>query len=209
MFKIILPLILLFNSFFASGQIRNHLIENDLELMELKGPVKVLIKKRFRVKHTTDSTYILKDYNTLAWEGQKYKFNKSGYKTEHLLFDLRENSSLDDMKWIFHYDLKNRLKKEVFIKFSKPADTSVTTYSYPNDTLIIKRNGKTEVQHIINDDQEVILSLSNDGYQTRRLYQYDDFDRLIRYENYEDKDFIQHLHLYTYKDSLTNNVSTS
>ena len=174
--------------------------------MKLNGVVKVLIDKKLRVNHTTDSTYILEDYNILEWEVQKFKFNESGYKTEHLLFDLRENPSLDSLKWIYQYDSKNRLNKELFIKYTQPVDTNITTYSYPNDTLAIERKEKTEIQHIINKNQEVIISHSDNGYQTKRLYKYDNLERLIRYENYEDKDFIQQLHIYTYKDTLTDNV---
>ena len=190
---------------FLWGQMRNHLSKNDLELQNLNGPVKVLIEKKLFVKHTSDSTFVLED-NMMDWEGQIINFNKSGYKTEHLIFDLGENSILDSLQWLFKYDSRNRKTKKLHFAYGS-SDTTITTYSYPNDTLVLERNDKVEIRHVFSEDQEIIYSVNADGYTTKRLYQYDKAGRMLRYEDYEDKEFIQHLHLYFYKDSLTPQIS--
>ena len=76
--KILLP-IFIFNFFIASGQIKNNLIKNDLSQENLYGQVKTIETKTYRVKHTSDSTYVLEDDNILMREGAKLYFNKDGY----------------------------------------------------------------------------------------------------------------------------------
>ncbi len=61
-------------------------------------------------------------------------------------------------------------------------------------------------RHKITSDKEIITSVSRNNYKTKRLYQFDDFNRLIRYEDYDDKEFVQQLHIYSYLDTTTTNV---
>lgn len=207
MFRRLLVLIFLANAINVSGQIKNKLVKNDLELKKLKGPVKTILGKTYGVKYTSDSTYLLQDNNLLRWDGYKFEFDEKGYEKELLSFDSR----LDNLKWIFRHDSKDRLIKKIALKLSDPVDTLfITTYKYKSDTLVLSETKmntkKIQTEHKIIEDKEIIRTASEDGYETRRLYQYDKFNRLIRYEEYKDEEFIQRLQIYTYKDSLTDNV---
>lgn len=203
--KILLP-IFIFNFFLASGQIRNNLIKNDLSQENLIGQVKTIETKTYRVKHTSDSTYVLEDDNILMREGAKLYFNKDGYRTQLSSFDLKKESPLDSSKWIYRYDKEHRLIKKLRIHYDNPIDTSITTYKYINDSIVLRNSDIASSKHKITSDKEIITSVSKNNYKTKRLYQFDDFNRLIRYEDYDDKEFVQQLHIYTYLDTTTTNV---
>lgn len=49
---------------------------------------------------------------------------------------------------------------------------------------------------------------SDSSYITKKLFVYDKQNRLIRYEDYADKDYIQDLRISTYKDTISKNKFT-
>ena len=206
MFRKILLLIFIFIYSLTFGQIKLDLIQNDLESENLKGQVKSITSKNYRVSYTSDSTYILEDENIITWGGSTVNFNKNGYKESRVSFDLKKENPLDSLKWIYKYDKDNSVVQEFWIDYGTPIDTNITIYEFKNDSIVLKQNEIAASKHKITSHQEIITSISKNGYKTKRLYQFDDYDRLIRYEDYEDKEFIQELHIYLYQDSISKNI---
>lgn len=206
MFREILLLIFIFIYSLTFGQIKLDLIQNDLDSENLNGQVKSITSKTYRVNYTSDSTYILEDENIITWGGFTVNFNKDGYKECRVSFDLKKENPLDSLKRIYKYDKENRVVQELLIDYGTPIDTNITIYEFKNDSIVLKQNEIASSKHKITSHQEIITSISKDDYKTKRLYQFDDYDRLIRYEDYEDKEFIQELHIYLYQDTLSKNI---
>lgn len=204
--KILILILISSYSSLAYTQIKLDLIQNDLASESLKGKVKSITSKTYRVSHNSDSTYVLTDDNITTWGGSIVNFNLDGYKECRLAFDLKKEKPLDSLKWIYKYDDKHRVVQELWINYGTPIDTNITYYEFKDDSIVLRQNEIASSKHKITSNQEIITSTSKNGYKTKRLYQFDNHDRLIRYEDYEDKEFIQELHIYTYRDTLSKNI---
>lgn len=205
--SIILFLIKFIPSF---GQIDNNLTKLDLASNDLNGPVKLLVSKKYRIDSANDSILKMKSFSLLNLDGMKLIFNKEGNLMTKVFFDLRTDRGTDSLKWFYKYNSKSRILEENFIDYKRPKDIQLLSYQYQNDSLIlskrITKNHKVISTYEIDSNILIVRTIQNNSYKTKRLYQYDKWNRIIRYEDYHDKEFIQELHLYTFQDTLNDNI---
>ncbi len=208
--KIFLILILL--PIVGFSQMRSRLNSTDLKRYDLKGNVKEMIFKEYEPRFSKDTTYTLELYDFLGPSNFKLEFNKFG--------NLKSKSELrsenDSIKvgaiWHYKYDNKNRILKEQRFSFQYSKDSTTWNYQYIGDSIInIQQLDKIYkilyYTYIEKGNFEYLNHANSDSsYVTKRLYVYDKFDRVIRSEDYENKDYIQDLRITTYNDTVSSNV---
>ena len=193
------------------SQMRNQLSSTDLKRYELNGRVKEMVFNEYEPRFSNDTTYTLELYDFLGPSNFKLEFNKSG--------NLKAKSELrtdnDSIKvgaiWNYKYDNQNRILQERRYSFQYSKDTITWNYEYVGDSIInVNQLDKTyEIlyyTYIKKGNLEILNhSNSDSSYVTKKLYVYDKFNRVIRSEDYEDKDFIQDFRITTYKDTISLN----
>lgn len=113
--------------------------------------------------------------------------------------------------WTYKYDNKNRILKEERFSFQYFKDTITWNYEYVGDSIInIQQLDKTYkilyYTYIEKGNLEFLHNANSDSsYVTKKKYVYDKFNRVIRSEDYENKDFIQDLRITTYNDTINSN----
>ncbi len=195
-------------------QMRERLNSTDLERYKLTGKVKQVIHTEYEPRFSNDSTYTLKLYDFLAPHNYKLEFNRNGNLKTRI--ELRkENDSLKvGAVWKYTYDSNNRILQEKRISFQYSKDTMIWNYKYKGDSIIkvnqlsktykilyytYKQRGNMEYLNHANSDSSLV---------TKKLFVYDKQNRLIRYEDYLDKDYVQDLRISTYKDTISKNKFT-
>lgn len=196
------------------AQMRERLNSTDLERYGLVGKVKEVIHKEYEPRFSNDSTYTLELYDFLAPHNYKLEFNQNGnLETRKEL--RKENDSLKTGAiWKYKYDSNNRILQEKRISFQYSKDTMIWNYKYKGDSIInvnqldktykilyytYKQKGNKEYLNHANSDS---------SYITKKLFTYDKQNRMTRYEDYADKDYIQDLRITTYKDTISKNKFT-
>jgi len=194
------------------SQMRSRLNSTDLIRYDLKGNVKEMVFKEYEPRFSNDTTYTLELYDFLGPSNFKLEFNKFG--------NLKSKSELrsenDSIKvgaiWLYKYDNKNRILKEERFSFQYSKDTATWNYQYIGDSIInIQQLDKTYkilyYTYLEKENFEYLNHANSDSsYVTKRLYVYDKFDRVIRSEDYENKDYIQDLRIKTYKDTVSSKI---
>ncbi|WMI65456.1 hypothetical protein RBH94_15495 [Aestuariibaculum sp. YM273] len=190
------------------SQIRERLNSTDLEKHGLTGKVKKVIHKEYEPRFSNDSTYTLELYDFLAPHNYKLEFNYNG--NLNIKTELRkENDSLKTVAiWKYKYDYNNRILKEKRISFQYSKDTMIWNYEYKGDSIInVNQLDKTYKILYYSYKQEgnkeyLNLANSDSSHITKKLFTYDKQNRMTRYEDYADKDYIQDLRITTYKDTI-------
>jgi hypothetical protein len=150
-------------------------------------------------------------YDFFGLQNYELDFHQNGYletKTELGT----ENDSLKAIAvWEYKYDAKNRIIQEKNISFKHSKDTVIWNYQYEGDSVTyIQQLDKTfqilYYTYIQNGELEYLNTANSDSsYLTKYLYKYDKQNRLIRFENYTNKEFVQDLKIYTFKDTISRN----
>lgn len=196
------------------AQMRERLNSTDLERYGLVGKVKEVIHKEYEPRFSNDSTYTLELYDFLAPHNYKLEFNQNG-NLETRTELRKENDSLKTGAiWKYKYDSNNRILQEKRISFQYSKDTMIWNYKYKGDSIInvnqlditykilyytYKQKGNKEYLNHANSDS---------SYITKKLFTYDKQNRMTRYEDYADEDYIQDLRITTYKDTISKNKFT-
>lgn len=209
----IISFTLIFHITLCTGQMRERFYRNDLKLYNLNGKVKDVKHIEYEPQYNTnDSTYVLKIFDFLSMKNYISTFNRSGYleKKVELHFDLKDSMSVSAI-WTYNYDKKNRIIRE-FKDFKRHGDTSSWNYSYNKNSTLIKYYQKD--YHVlyykysqINNVELLTTANADSSYQRKIKFIYDKRNRLVRYENYEDKDSILNLRILRYDDTSYNYIS--
>jgi len=188
---------------------KERLIFNDIQRLGLEDQVKEVFHKEFRPIFTNDSTYNLEfKFDFLLSFNYKYEFNNNGYLTHKTEYRKERDSLAVRVMWHYNYDSINRIKQEKRISLEFSRDTSVLDYEYIGDSITnIKRFDKTfKLQYftyIQKGDLEILHYYNSDSsFVTKQLFAYDKYNRIIRSEDYKNKEFIQHLTTKIYSDTI-------
>lgn len=195
------------------GQMRERFYMNDLKMYKLNEKVKDLKHIEYEPRYNNiDSTYVLKIFDFLSMKNNISTFNRSGYleKKIELSFDLKDSMSVSAI-WTYNYDKKNRIIRE-FRDSKKYRDTSSWNYTYNKNNTLIKYYHKyyrvLYYKYSQSNDLELLTTANSDStFQTKMRFVYDKRNRLIRYENYEDKDSILDLRILRYDNKSRNYIS--
>lgn len=205
-------LLFLIIPFFSFSQIRKQLNETDLSLYNLNGSVKEVIHTEYEPKYSNDSTYTLQLYDFLGPHNYKLSFSKIGNLNEKVELKKEQDSLIAGSTWTYEYDKKNRIKEKLLISHQYSKDTIRWEYSYIGDSIIdIKQLDKTYkvlyYTYLEKGEYEYLNHTNSDSsYTTKNLFVYDNQNRLIRSEKYEDSNYIKDLQIKTYTDSISQNV---
>jgi hypothetical protein len=183
---------------------------NDLKRQKLNGKVKeVKFVEYEAIYNTKDSTYTLEIYDILTMKNNISSFNKFGYleKKTELSFDIKDSMSISAI-WTYKYDNQNRIVRE-FRDSKKYGDTSSWNYKYDKDKTIVKYYAKNfnvlYYEYTQINDLEILTTANSDSsYQRKVKFIYDNQNRLIRYENYENTDSIVNLRILSYNKKSRN-----
>ena len=190
---------------------RERLNSTDLERYGLTGNVKEVIHKEYEPRFSNDSTYTLKLYDFLAPHNYKLEFNQNGNLNTRSELRKENDSLKTGAVWKYKYDSNNRILQEKRISFQYSKDTMIWNYKYKGDSIInvnqldktykilyytYKQKGNKEYLNHANSDS---------SYITKKLFTYDKQNRMTRYEDYANKDYIQDLRISTYKDTISKN----
>jgi hypothetical protein len=193
------------------SQMRERLNSTDLERYGLTGNVKEVIHKEYEPRFSNDSTYTLKLYDFLAPHNYKLEFNQNGNLNTRSELRKENDSLKTGAVWKYKYDSNNRILQEKRISFQYSKDTMIWNYKYKGDSIInvnqldktykilyytYKQKGNKEYLNHANSDS---------SYITKKLFTYDKQNRMTRYEDYANKDYIQDLRISTYKDTISKN----
>ena len=196
------------------SQMRKRLNSTDLERYGLNGNVKQVIHKEYEPRFSNDSIYSLVLYDFLAPHNYKLEFNRDGNLNTRTELRKDNDSLISGAIWRYKYGSNNRILQEKRISFQYAKDTMIWNYEYKGDSIInvyqldktykilystYKQKGNMEYLNHANSDS---------SYITKKLFVYDKQNRLIRYEDYADKDYIQDLRISTYKDTISKNKFT-
>jgi len=133
-------------------------------------------------------------------------------KTE-LDYLLKEDTLVEKGLWIYMYDKCNRIIKESYYWNNHSTDTTQWIYEYPNDSTTIIHKYDKLYKHLRYQYQQsgnienFTMANSDSSYVTKGLFVYDKQNRIIRIEEYENKDFIQNIQTNTYIDTLAKKPS--
>ena len=209
-------LILILFTVTAFGQHRQRLNSTDLERFGLMGKVKSYSHIDYQSFLEKDSLKDLRvDNFILAPNNYKIEFNNNGYinlKTE-LAYLRKKDTLIEKGLWVYEYDELNRIKEENYYWNNRSKDTTQWVYKYPDDsTTIIHQYDKTykhlRYQYQQSDNLEYFTKANSDSsYVAKGLFVYDKFNRIIRIEKYENKDYIQNLRSQNYIDTIIKNPS--
>lgn len=183
---------------------------NDLRRHKLNGNVKDLKYVEYEPHYTNDSTYILKIHDFLSMKNNISTFNKLGYleKKIELSADSKDLLSTSAI-WTYKYDKENKIIRE-FRESKEYGDTISWNYTYPKkNTTLIKQYDKTYhvlyYRYVQEKNVELLTTANSDSsYQRKMKFIYDHYNRLIKYENYEDTDSIINLRVLNYNDKSRN-----
>ena len=193
------------------SQMRERLNSTDLERYGLTGNVKEVIHKEYEPRFSNDSTYTLKLYDFLAPHNYKLEFNQNGNLNTRSELRKENDSLKTGAVWKYKYDSNNRILQEKRISFQYSKDTMIWNYKYKGDSIInvnqldktykilyytYKQKGNKEYLNHANSDS---------SYITKKLFTYDKQNRMTRYEDYANKDYIQDLRISTYEDTISKN----
>lgn len=191
---------------------RERLNSTDLERYGLTGKVKEIIHKEYEPRFSNDSTYTLKLYDFLAPHNYKLEFNPNGNLNTRTELRKENDSLKSGAVWKYKYDSNNRILQEKRISFQYSKDTVVWNYKYKGDSIInvnqldktykilyytYKQKGNKEYLNHANSDSSFI---------TKKRFVYDKQNRLIRSEDYRDRNYIQDLKLISYVDSISKKI---
>ena len=191
---------------------RSRLNSTDLLRYDLKGNVKEMVFKEYEPRFSNDTTYNLELYDFLGPSNFKLEFNKYGNLKSKSELRTENDSIKVGAIWHYIYDNKNRVLKEQRFSFQYSKDTTTWNYEYIGDSIInIQQLDKTyKILYYTYREKgnfEFLSHANSDSsYVTKRLYVYDKFDRVIRSEDYENKDYIQDLRITTYKDTVSSKI---
>lgn len=196
----------------CNGQMRERFHMNDLKRHKLNGNVKDVKYIVYEALHNTnDSAYVLKTFDFLSIKNNISTFNRLGYleKKVELSFDLKDSISVSAI-WTYSYDKRNRIIRE-FRDSKKYGDTSSWNYTYNKNNTLIKYYHKD--YHVLYykysqiKDLELLTTANSDSsFQRKIKFVYDKRNRLVRYENYEDKDSILDLRILRYDNKSRNYI---
>lgn len=179
--------------------------------MDLKVQYWKLFNKEYEPRYSNDSTYTLELYDFLAPHNYKLEFNQNGNLKTRTELRKADDSLITGAIWNYEYDRKNRIQQEERVSYQYSKDTTIWNYEYKGDSII-------NVQQL--DDTYKVLYFtyrqegnfeylnqanSDSSYLTKKLFLYDEQNRLTRLEDYDDKEFIQDLRISTYSDTITKN----
>ena len=190
---------------------RERLNSTDLERYGLKGSVLEVIHKEFEPRYSNDSTYTLELYDFLAPHNYKLEFNQNGNLNSKTELREENDSLIAGAVWTYKYNHNNRIQQEQRISHQYSKDTMTWNYEYIGDSLInVQQLDKTYKLLYYTYRQEGNFEYLNQAnpdssYQTKKLFVYDEFNRLSRVEDYANKEYVQDLRISTYKDTITNN----
>lgn len=192
--------------FIAKSQMRERIYFNDLYRNQLKGNVKELKHVEYEPIYKSETEFELKIHFTpFVRNNYSVKFNNKGYLEEKSQLTLNKDSLVLDNKWYYYYDKKNKIKKE-------GNKYSTWDYEYIGDSItkIIQLHKTYDSPKYYNYTQKGSDELLNtfnvdSSYQTKILFVYDKYNRIIRIENYDNKEFIQQLTLRNYEDTIAQN----
>lgn len=205
-------LILLLAMFTVSSysQMRQRLLYNDLELSNLKGPVKSVTHTDFEPALPSDTAKARIDHFILYPNNYTSYFNRDGYRTKKTEYDLdhKSQSLTPKWEWIYKYDSTNRITKEWYI-WSNRSDTLKSHYSYPdNNTTIIDLYSKTykhQREKYLQEGMFEYFSHANadSSYISKTRIVYDNLNRIVRTEEYQNHSYIQYINCYTFDDNAS------
>lgn len=204
-------ILILFIPLIGFSQMRERLNSTDLKRYEFKGKVREVIHKEYEPIFSNDSTYTLELYDFLGFHNYKFEFNEKGYLNMKTELRKKKDSIISSAVWKYKYDLNNRIQHENRISFEYSKDTMTWNYKYFGDSIVnIQQLDKTYKTLYYTYKQKGDLEYlnhanSDSSYVTKRLFAYDKQNRIVRFEDYENKNYIQNLILTTYKDSTSRN----
>jgi len=195
----------------AQGQIREQLSFNDLYRENLRGKVKELTKIEYEPVYKTDGKFDLEvKWIFLIANNYTEKFNRLGYKIEQLEISKHKDSLLTTGTWKYEYDSSNRILRENYDKLhsrwdyiyigdsiTKITKTDLSNYYKPEYYIYTQRGNK-----------ELLKNYIDSNYIYKRIYTYDKSKRIIRHENFENKDSIQDIFMKAYSDRSSKKVKS-
>lgn len=204
-------LILLLIPIVGFSQMRERLNITDLERYGLKGSVLEIIHKEYEPKFSNDSTYTLELYDFLAPHNYKLEFNQNGNLNTRTELRKENDSLIAGAIWNYKYDQNKRILQEKRISYQYSKDTTIWNYEYKGDSIInVQQLDKTYKVLYYTYRQEGNFEYlnhanSDSSYITKKLFVYDNLNRLTRMEDYADKEFVQDMRISTYNDTISNN----
>jgi len=195
------------------SQMRERLNSTDLERYKLTGKVKQLIHKEYEPRFTNDSTYTLKLYDFLAAHNYKLEFNLHGNLIGRTELRKVNDSLKTGAVWYFKYDNNNRILQEKRISLQYSKDTIIWNFEYRGDSIVNVNQFDNTYKILYNTYKQkgnieyLKHANSDSSYITKKRFVYDKQNRLTRYEDYANKDFIQDLKIYSYVDNYSKNIN--
>jgi hypothetical protein len=199
------------------GQNRQRLISTDLERLGLKGNIKSLTHLDYDpIKNISDTTSLRIDHFFLAPNNHTLVFNLDGFLTMNTEFEYlhREDSLKPKGVWNYSYDSLNRINQETYYWNNNSKDTTIWVYEYFGDSVTLIHKYDDTYKHMRyryeqrRNIEYLTTANSDSSYLTRVLFAYDNQNRLIRKEEYEDQNTITFIRSWAYADSLSNSPST-
>ena len=170
---------------------------------------------------TVENNKCMHDYTTedgLLTEEHDYTYDANGFLTdtiEHTLYYNVDHTELRSEYWSHYYYTNDYNGNPIEIVQIYDGDRTTAMhrfYTYhPNGEKASFKNCDSSIEHpsqewtydekgrVILSIENTSASLSNDWHCTKIIKEYDDQDRLVKYEEYYD-DFLRHGEEYTYKD---------
>ena len=193
------------------AQHRLRMYSNDINRFRLKGKVKSLKYFEFNIKYLNDSVYKLTLEDFLVPRNYKVDFNQDGYITSKIEYRLKNDSIIEKGLWTYNYE-KNKIKNEIYYWNNKSKDTTQWNYFYPDNQTTRINKISTMSPKLMHynyrqlKNKEYYKSINSDSsYIRRSLFVYDNKNRIIRIEKYDDKHYTTDIILNTYSDSLNPN----
>ncbi len=190
---------------------------NELLKRNIKGNVKKMKFLKYEVNYVNDSTYVKKIEDFILPSNYILFFDKKGRKIKKVELRLKNDNLIEKGAWYYTYK-NDRIKKEVYYWNNRSKDSTVWFYEYPNKTtqLITKKHFTSSslfdsprihfYSYKRKGNKEYFKSYNSDSsFVQRRLFTYDKYNRIMRIENYEDKDYLMDITFKTYRDSSSRN----
>ena len=188
------------------------MIMNDLERSGLRGKVKSMTQIEFQpISNMSDTISLKMDDFILAPNNFRFEYDSSGYlrKRTEFNYNYEYDSIVPKGLWTYAYDTLKRIQQEVYYWNNYSNDTTIWEYEYFGDSVTLVHKYDDTYKHMRyryaqRKNLELLTTANADSsYLTRTLFYYDQQNRLIRKEEYEDSNSLTFIRSWSYVNTET------
>jgi hypothetical protein len=186
---------------------KERLNSTDLIDYGLKGKVKKIMQREFILNFSNDTIYTLELNNLFSASHYSLEFNELGNLNFKNVLNVHKDSIFINSTKIYKYDKQNRILQEKLV-FPNTEYTSIWNYKYIGDDKINVQKIEgldTLVFHkyeIKGNIEYLTYDYVKNTFIDRKLYVYDNFNRIIRFEDYGESHYIMDLKIFTYNNTI-------